>query len=385
MDFSLAPDQADTRRRIKALIAEVVTPAVITEMHDTGTFDDPTLDQALADGGWLAAAIPGLSRDPIDLYLLFNELEKAGAPYDGVATTAMVAATISHAGSDFLKSTVLPDVVEGRALIALGYSEPDFGSDVAGATTRAVPDGEMWVINGQKMWTTMAHRASYVFLLCRTNSEVPKHKGLTMFVVPMDTPGITIHPVHTMGDERTNATYYDDVRIDDRWRIGDVDGGWRVMTMALAFERGVMGGTAPGVPLLRHMRAWLAEAVDDDGEPFMAGEAVREKLMRVAIDNQVAALITAKAAWIAATGGLPGLEGSMAKLFATERYQKAAGWFQQIAGAEGLLGFGAPGAAAHGWVDADARHCPVTTIYGGTSEIQRNNVAERHLGLPKAR
>ncbi len=385
MDFSLSPAQTQTRDRIKALIADVVTPEMLAEMHETGTFDDPTLNKRLGDEGWLAAAIPGMSRDPIELYLLFNELEKSGAPYDGIAISMMVAGTIAHCGSDFLKQTVLPHITAGDALCCLGYSEPDFGSDVAGAATKAVRDGDQWVINGQKMWTTMAHRARWVFLLCRTNTEVPKHRGLTMFMVPTDTPGITIHPVHTMGDERTNATWYDDVRIDDRWRIGDIDGGWRVMTTALAFERGVMGGTAPAIPLLRHMHAWVAEAADDDGQPLMADPTVREKLARVAMENQVGSLITTKAAWIAATGGLPGLEGSMAKLFATERYQKAAAWFQQIAGAEGLLGFDAPGAAAHGWVDADARHCPVTTIYGGTSEIQRNNVAERHLGLPKAR
>ena len=151
------------------------------------------------------------------------------------------------------------------------------------------------------------------------------------------------------------------------------------MGVALAFERGVMGGTAPGVALLRHFRQWAA------GTPLMDDPLVRSRMARIAIDNEVASLLTQRAAWIAASGGLPGLEGSMAKVFATESYQKASAWLLSAAGPTGLLGRGQPGAAADGWIEYDARHSPVTTIYGGTSEINRNNIAERHLGLPKAR
>jgi alkylation response protein AidB-like acyl-CoA dehydrogenase len=224
-----------------------------------------------------------------------------------------------------------------------------------------------------------------VLLLTRTNLDVPKHKGLTMFLVPMDTPGITVEPVHTMGTERTNATFYDDVRVGDEWRVGEVDGGWQVMGVALAFERGVMGGTGVGMPLLRHFHQWAANEVGGDGRRLLDDPIVRERMVRVAIDNEVAMLLTLRAAWIAASGGLPGLEGSMAKIFATEAYQKAARWFAQAAAPASLLQFGQPGAAADGWIEYDLRHSPVTTIYGGTSEINRNNIAERHLGLPKAR
>jgi alkylation response protein AidB-like acyl-CoA dehydrogenase len=283
------------------------------------------------------------------------------------------------------KEVVLPAILSGETLVALGYSEPDSGSDVAAASTRAIRDGDQWVINGRKMWTTLAHEAEYVLLLTRTNLDVPKHKGLTMFLLPMDTPGITVEPVHTMGTERTNATFYDDVHIGDEWRIGDVDGGWKVMGVALAFERGVMGGTSVGIPLLHHFREWAEHEVGDDGTPVAADPIVRERMVRVAIDNEVATLLTLRAAWIAASGGLPGLEGSMAKIFATEAYQKAAKWFSHAAAPTGLLQFHEPGAAGDGFLEYDLRHSPVTTIYGGTSEINRNNIAERHLGLPKAR
>jgi alkylation response protein AidB-like acyl-CoA dehydrogenase len=380
MNFSLTPEAQAYRATVRRIIAEAVTPDALDRMHSTGTFDVPELTQALAREGLLERAVPGRGGgDPIELWLLFSELEKAGAPYDGISVALMVAGVINAVGTEEQKERIIPTITSGEALVCMGYSEPDSGSDVAAATTRAVRDGDEWVIDGAKMWTTMAHEATWLILLTRTNTEVAKHRGLTMFILPMDTPGITVAPVHTMGTERTNATWYDGVRVGDDAVLGEVDGGWRTMTVALAFERGVMGGTNAGVPLLRHFRHWAAEVglLDDP--------TVRDHIARTAIDNQVAALLTMRAAWIAATGGLPGLEGSMVKVFATEAYQRAARAFQEAAGPEGLLQFHEPGAAADGFVDYDARHSPVTTIYGGTSEINRNNIAERHLGLPKAR
>ena len=386
MDFSLSPGAVEFRAEVKAFIVDHLTTEVVDQMHATGTFNDKTFNAALADAGLLAGAVPGYGdRDPIELYILFNELEKAGAPYDGLAVTMLVAGVVNAVGTDFHRSRVLGKLLTGRFNCCLGYSEPDHGSDVASITTKAVRDGDEWVITGQKMWTTMAHVSDWVILLTRTNPDVPRHKGLTMFLVPMDTPGIEVQPVPTMATERTNATFYDGVRVGDEWRLGEVDGGWAVMGVALAFERGVMGGTNPAVPLLRHVRDWAGGAASPDGGTMLQDPLLRERLARTAIANQVSQLLTLRAAWIAATGGLPGLEGSMAKLYATGRYQQAVGWFQEMAGAEGLLGFDADGAAADGWIDYDARHAPVTTIYGGTTEINRNNVAERHLGLPRDR
>ena len=386
MDFSLSPSAVDFRAEVKAFIAEHLTAEVVDQMHATGTFNDKAFNAALADAGLLAGAVPGYGdRDPIELYILFNELEKAGAPYDGLAVTMLVAGVVNAVGTDFHRTRVLENLLTGRLNCCLGYSEPDHGSDVASITTKAVRDGDEWVITGQKMWTTMAHVSDWVILLTRTNPGVPRHKGLTMFLVPMDTPGIEVQPVPTMATERTNATFYDEVRVGDEWRLGEVDGGWAVMGVALAFERGVMGGTNPAVPLLRHVRDWADRAPSPDGGTMLQDPLLRERLARTAIGNQVSQLLTLRAAWIAATGGLPGLEGSMAKLYATGRYQQAVGWFQEMAGAEGLLSFGVDAAAADGWIDYDARHAPVTTIYGGTTEINRNNVAERHLGLPRNR
>ena len=264
----------------------------------------------------------------------------------------MIAGVVNQLGTDWQKERILPSLLSGKALVCMGYSEPDYGSDVASIVTRAERDGDEWVINGAKMWTTMAQKATWLILLTRTDPEAPKHKGLTMFMFPMDTPGITVEPVPTMGTERTNATFYDNVRVSDQWRLGEVNGGWRTMGVALSFERGVMGGTSQSVQMLREFRRW-AEA-----EGLMADPLVRERLVRVAIDTEVAKLLTQRSAWTAATGGEAGLQGSMTKVFATEAYQKASRWIQEMAGAEGLLQFDEPDAAAEGWAEYHAAPCP---------------------------
>ena len=380
MDFSLSDEVMAFREELRGIIAEFVTPEVVDRMHTSGTFDAPELNRELGRRGILERATPGLGKgDPIEMYVMFNELEKAGAPYDGLAVALMIAAVVNVLGTEEQKDRIIPGIISGEDLVCMGYSEADYGSDVASIKTKAVRDGDEWIINGAKMWTTMAHVARWVILLTRTDPDLPKHKGLTMFILPMDTPGITVDPVRTLGTEVTNSTYYDDVRVGDEAVLGGVNEGWRTMTTVLAFERGVMGGTNAGVPLLRHFHDWaVANGVID--EP-----TVRERMVRSIIDMQVATLLTMRSAWIAASGGFPGLEGSMTKVFAAEAYQRASRWTHAAAGPAGLLQFHEQGAAAEGFIEYDARHSPVMTIYGGTTEINRNNIAERHLGLPKSR
>ncbi len=353
-------------------------------MHRTGTIHDWDLHRAIAARGWIGAALPGSpdARDPFEMAVLFRELELADAPYHGLSVTMLVAGILNQCGTEELKAKVLPQILAGNALAALGYSEPDHGSDVAAVSTRAVPNDEAhatWTVNGQKMWTTLAHVSQHVLLLTRTNTDVPKHRGLTMFLVPLDTPGIVVQPVHTMSGDRTNVTFYDDVVVGDDCRVGDVDGGWRVMGVALALERGVMGGTAPGEVLWNTARRWAA------AEGFLDRPRVRHALARTRIDVEVSWLLAQHTASLAASGAMPSVEGSMTKLFATESYKEAARTWQHIAGTAGLLDAEDGGATAGGAFERAARHAPLTTIYGGTSEIQRNNIAERHLGLPSTR
>ena len=321
----------------------------------------------------------------VDKAVFTEELQLAGAPIDAIGNIVLVASVILELGNDFLKSEVVPKLLNGESLASLGYSEPEAGSDVAACRTKAERDGDEWVINGQKMWTTMAHEADFVILLTRTDPEAPKHRGLTMFIVPFATPGIEIQPVWTIGTERTNATFYDDVRIGDYWRIGEVNKGWQVMLACLKYERGFAGGQYPSVPLIEAALHHAETHTRPDGTLLIHDPVVRERLVRAMIDVEACRVLAYRTAALAAAGGQFGVEGSMTKLFSSERYQQHCDWFLDMQGPEGLLRWGTPEAPNDGEIEENWRHAPVTTIYGGTSEIQRNNIAEHRLGLPRAR
>jgi len=388
-DFRLGPDVEAFRTEVRTFLAEHVTDEVIETAHRTGTIHDHGLHEAMAHAGWISAGWPaefgGQGRSPLEMNALTEEMYLSGAPVDGLGVASLVAHTLLIDGTDWQKRTIIPEILDGKALCCLGYSEPDAGSDVAACATRAVRDGDQWTINGQKMFTTLAHEAQYVFLLTRTNSDVAKHKGLTMFVVPMDQPGISVTPVHTMGGERTNITYYDEVTVDDKYRVGEVDGGWAVMMTALVFERN-SAWYGELVRLLDHALGWARATPSPFGGTMLDDPLVTDRLARVAIGNEVSNLLGWRAAWMAASGTLPGVEGTMAKLFTTEHYQFAGNELVDALGGDGLRRHGDPSAsAADGWIEAIYRHCQVTTIYGGTSEVLRGIIAERGLQLPRNR
>jgi alkylation response protein AidB-like acyl-CoA dehydrogenase len=388
-DFRLDADVTAFRDEIRAFLGTHVTDEVIETAHRTGTIHDWGLHRAMADQGWLSAGWPaefgGQGRSPLEMNSLTEEMYLSGAPVDGLGVAALVAHTVLIDGTQWQKETIIPEILSGQAMCCLGYSEPDAGSDVAACATKAVRDGDEWTINGQKMFTTLAHEAHYVFLLARTNTEVAKHKGLTMFVIPMDTPGISFTPVHTMGGERTNITYYDDVKVDDKYRVGEVDGGWKVMMTALVFERN-SAWYGELVRLLDHGIGWARATDSPAGGTMIDDPLVRERLARIAIGNEISNLLGWRAAWMAANGTLPGVEGTMAKHFTTQHYQYAADELIDALGAEGLRRHGDPTAGVEdGWIEAIYRHCQVTTIYGGTSEVCRGIIAERGLGLPRNR
>ncbi|NNE72208.1 MAG: acyl-CoA dehydrogenase [Acidimicrobiales bacterium] len=392
MDFAFPPHAEAFRTEVREFLAANITPETL-DVSD-GTIHDWDLHQKMAAKGWLSGAVPeelippdlgGGDRDLLEMAVLIEELQLAGAPADGLGVAVCVASMVLELGNDFLKETVAGPLLRGEVLASFGYSEPESGSDVAAAQTKAARDGDHWVINGQKMWTTLAHEAAFVILLTRTNAEVPKHKGLTMFLVPLDAPGIEIQPVWTMGTERSNATFYDDVRIGDEWRIGEVDGGWAVMKAALKYERGIAGGQFPSAPLLDAAITYCRTTTDADGRLLIDDPTVREQLVRARIDIEVCRGFAYKTAWMAAQGDFFGVEGSMTKLFASESYKQHAHWILDLMGPEGLLQHGADAAPLGGSIEEHWRHAPVTTIYGGTSQITRNLVAEQHLGLPRAR
>ena len=371
------------RSEVRAFLEENCTPDVIERAHESGTMHDWGLHRALGEKGWLAAEWPrergGQERDPWEMLELGDELARAGAPTHGLGTSSLVAHVLEEVGTEQQRHDIVPALLRGDAICCLGYSEPDAGSDVAAARTRATRDGDDWIINGQKMFTTLAHESAYVFLLTRTNPDAPKHRGLTMFIVPMDTPGIEVTPIETVGGEGTNVTFYTDVRVPDSCRVGDVDGGWQVMTVALAYERNpLMVGTLDR--LVRRFVAWAEGRAGVLDRP-----EVRARLAAIVTELEVGRLLGLRMAAVSARGELPTVEGSMAKLFSSEVLVRSTATLLDVLGAEAVRQHGDPEAPVAGWIEHAYRDAQVETIRAGTSEIQRSIIAERGLGLPRGR
>lgn len=388
MDFVAIDDLAEQRLAAREWAAAHLRPEWAGEQYRSGTNHTAELHEQLARDGILGAGWPveygGSDTDPGLARAVLDEVHSSGLNTDGWATTNMVIRTINDVGTEEQRKALIPPALAGEMLIALGYSEPDSGSDVAAAKTRAVKDGEEWVIDGQKMFTSTAQVCSHVFVLARTNTEVPKHKGLTMFLVPTAAPGFDLQPIHTLGGQRTNATFYSDLRVSDSLRIGDVDEGWRVMRVALVYERAGGKGMNKST-LARRATAYAKSTTRSDGVTLYDDPRNRERLARIAVDEEVGRLLGLRVRWMSSVGEMPGVEGSMTKLFTSEAAQRHYGELLDMLGPAGVLQPGAAGAALEGDLEAHFRSTVVGTIYGGASEIQRDIIAEGRLGLPRNR
>jgi alkylation response protein AidB-like acyl-CoA dehydrogenase len=386
MDFAKDPRSDAFRAEVRAFLAEVLTPETEERVYRTGVSHDDAFNAALLERGWYAPGWPAeWGGDDLERWqedILDEEMARVDAPLISRGTTFAIAHMILRAGSEEMKREILPRALKGEIIMVLGFSEPESGSDVAAAQCRAVRDGDQWIINGQKMFTTNGHIADYVFLLTRTNPDVAKHKGLTMFLVPMKQPGVEAQGVFTLSGERTNITFYNDVRVDDRWRIGEVDHGWQVMTAALQDEHTASFGPRLA-RLVEECEAWAAETLDATGRRKLDDPDVRGRLGRAATEVEVAELVLGRAEWMDEQGRVPEAEGPMSKLYSSEALVRAAQDLHEMMGPDALRSFLTPGAPREGRVDHYLRYSLGTTIYAGTSEVQRNIVAQRGLGLPR--
>ena len=388
LDFGLGDAAERLRAQVRAFLDEALTPELRARLHFSWDGHDPDFQQQLAAAGLAYPHWPreygGGERDAYETHVVSEELERAGFTIYAVATTAIIAEAVMKFGSEEVKRDVLPRVARGEAVFSMGYTEPSAGSDVAAVSTRAVrePDGD-WVVDGQKMFTSGAHLAQYVFLLTRTNPDAPKHRGLTLFLVPLDTPGIEVQPVHTVGDERTNITYYGGVRVPDRYRVGEVDGGWAVLAYALELEHGTSFGGYQH-ELVEAAAAWAREA-RRGGRAAVEDPLARERLARAAVHAEVGKLLELRALWTRAEGLPDAGEGSMTKLFTSEQLAADARDLLDLAAPDSLLSRSAEGAAGGGRIEFSYRHAAGTRIYAGSSEIMRSVIAQLALGLPRSR
>jgi alkylation response protein AidB-like acyl-CoA dehydrogenase len=373
------------RAEAEAFAAEHVTPDILEEELRTGDGVSRPLMEAMGERGWVALTWPteegGGGLDPFEAGVVLAAIRVAGGPTVGPGTTMLAANAVRALGSEALKASILPGVAAGRTLICLGYTEPEGGSDVFACQTKSVRDGDEWVVSGQKMFTTFAHRADYCFLLTRSGPGSSGPRGLTMFLVPMDTPGIEIQAVRTMGYERTNIVFYNDVRVSDALRVGEVDQGLHVMRAALEAEQNVAPASRTG-QLFAAARTWAATTPDDHGGVMLDDASVRERLARMAIDVEVTELLGTRVGYCEQLGVKP---GPHAALFGPESYVAWSREILDMVGLAGTVGWNDVEAVAGGQFEYHFRCAVASTIYGGSSEVLRSLIAEQLLRLPRSR
>ncbi|WP_439540612.1 acyl-CoA dehydrogenase [Sphingomonas sp.] len=369
--------------KLRQFMAENVDDELRAKIHHSTKAHSKPFAQKLAKAGLLYPHLPaefgGEGRSPIELAAADAVWEEMDWNRTASGVTEFVLQLEMKFGSDEAKQEIIPRLASGEGVGCLGFTEPGAGSDIFGTSFKAVQDGGEWVLNGQKMFTTAGHIADYILLLTRTDASGKKHEGLTVFILPMDVPGIEIQPVHTLQDERTNITFFQDVRIPDKYRLGAIGGGMQVMHTMLGLEHGGIVYHYAMPVMLRHAVNWASRG--EAGARRIDDPNVRRRLARAATIVAVSEGISRRDVWAQATGNGAISDGPMSKLFSTEGLRSAAADLVALAAPESLLSRDEDLAL----VEVAMRRAIAMTIYGGTSEIQRSLIAEQFLKMPKSR
>ncbi|MFD9697699.1 acyl-CoA dehydrogenase family protein [Lentzea sp. NPDC059081] len=382
MRIGFTPEQERLRQELRAYFAALMTPERRAALSGGGDYGDAetykdTVRQMGLDG-WLTIGWPeeygGRDRPMLEQLIFLDEASSAGAPVPFL-TLNSIGPTIMAYGTPEQKAFYLPRIASGEIHFAIGYSEPEAGTDLAGLRTRAVRDGDEYVVNGQKMWTSLVQYADYVWLACRTDQESKRHRGLSIIMVPTTDPGFSWTPVPTMSGPTTSATFYDDVRVPATNLIGEEHKGWKLITNQLNHERVALCSAAPLQTALREVRLWASET------GALRNEWVRVHLARVHAKTEFLKLMN----WRIASGAdeaPSSAEASATKVFGTEFATEGYRLLMEVLGANGIVRAGSPGALLHGRVERMHRSSLILTFGGGTNEIQRDIIARAGLGLP---
>jgi len=398
MRISYTPEQEELRRELRAYFGRLMTPERQEALTSTaggeigvGNVYRETVTQMGRDG-WLALGWPkeygGQARSTMDQLIFSDEAAIAGAPVPFL-TINSVAPTIMAYGTDEQKKFYLPKIAAGDIHFAIGYSEPGAGTDLANLRTSAVRDGDDYVINGQKMWTSLIQYADYVWLAVRTNTGsgdggAKKHRGISVLIVPTSAEGFSWTPVHTMAGPGTSATYYQDVRVPEGNRVGDENGGWKLVTNQLNHERVALVSAQPIFTALTGVREWAQNTKDARGERLIDSEWVQLNLARVHAKAEYLKLINWELA--SAQAEAPSMaDASAAKVFGTELATEAYRLLMEILGPSATLRQDSPGALLRGRVERMHRSSLILTFGGGTNEVQRDIIGMVALGLPRNR
>lgn len=395
MRIAYTEQQEQLRAELREYFAELITPERRTALSSTtGEYGEGNVYrevvQDMGHDGWLALGWPkeygGQDRSTMDQLIFTDEAAVAGAPVPFL-TINSVAPTIMHYGSEEQKQFFLPKIAAGELHFAIGYSEPEAGTDLASLRTTAVRDGDDWVINGQKMWTSLIQYADYIWLAARTDPNAKKHKGISMFIVPTTAEGFSWTPVHTMAGPDTSATYYQDVRVPHSAMVGPENGGWSLVTNQLNHERVALTSGAPLALAVAQTAEWARTTTDAHGARIIDNEWVRLNLARVHSKVEFLKLLNWEIASGADAGGDAAprpWDASTCKVLGTELATEAYRLLMEILGPQAYLRQDSPGAQLRGRLERMHRACLILTFGGGTNEVQRDIIAMTALKQPAA-
>jgi Acyl-CoA dehydrogenases len=389
MHIAYAAEHDRLRAELREYFGTLMTPERRASLAGDGEYGDGSayleIVRQLGADGWLTLGWPveygGRGGSALDQLIFTDEAAAAGVPVPFL-TINTVGPTIMRFGTPEQKSFFLPRIAAGELHFSIGYSEPAAGTDLASLRTRAVRDGAEWVVNGQKMWTSLIQYADYVWLACRTDPDAPKHKGLSVLIVPTSAAGFSWTPVRTVAGVTTSATYYQDVRVPASALVGEVNGGWPLITNQLNHERVALTSAAPVLTALREVRDWAQQTKLPDGRRVIDQEWVQLHLARVHAKVQFLRLKN----WQVASGGAVGpADASATKVFGTEFAIEAYRLLMEVLGANGVVRAGSSAALLAGRVERMHRSALILTFGGGTNEVQRDIIAAVALRLPVGR
>jgi alkylation response protein AidB-like acyl-CoA dehydrogenase len=390
MYVDLSPEQIALRDQLRGYFANVVTDKLREELRagsggEGGGPEYRRILKQLANDGWLGIGWPkeygGQGRSAIEQYIFGEEIQRVGFPLPFL-TLGTVGPTIMHYGNDEQRKRFLPPILKGDLHIAIGYSEPEAGTDLASLKTRAVRDGDDWIINGSKVFTSLADYADWIWLAARTDPDAKKHRGISMFMVPTTAPGYKCTPIWTMAGVRTNATYFENVRVPHANLIGGENNGWSLITGQLNFERVSLVNASSFETTQRDLLEWARTTKLADGRRVIDQPWVQQNLARCQAHIEVLKLMNWKQAWASTKGMLHPAEASAAKVFGTEMAVKIYEWMMEVIGETSLVKEGSPAAVLRGRIERMFRAALILTFGGGTNEVQRDIIAMAGLRMP---
>ncbi len=382
-------EQKELRVKLRDYFSQLMTPERrdgIKALEGGKLFRE--IVREMGRDGWLGVGWPteygGGGMTAVEQLIFFDELRRAGAPLPFVTLNTVGPALMSH-GSEEHKREFLPRILAGETHFAIGYTEPDAGTDLASLKTAAVKDGDEWVINGTKIFTSGADDADYIWLAARTDPDAKKHKGITMFIIDTKTPGFSAAPIHTVGGGHTCMSYYEDVRVHESMIVGGLNQGWRLITTQLNHER--VGLAAFGGIAFKHLDDvvdWARETLDSEGQRIIDDPRVQTALGEASARLEAMKVMNWRMAWGLEMDVLDPAQASAVKVYSTETLIEVYRLLQEVVGVAGALRKGSEGAVLLGALSQEARACQINTFGGGVNEVQREIIAGAGLGMPRA-